>query len=113
MIELGKKSGDTKEELQEILLKENSQMWDRIEVFERYAEQEKALRTQAVNLLRRHEEKMFGTTKKITLTERKRPRITMIRVEDGPDEVDQRSVSLSRKVKLALRNLIEHRKKTS
>jgi hypothetical protein len=63
-------------------------MWDRIEIFERYAEQERALRIQAGNLLRRHEEKMFGTTK-INLTERKRPRITMIRVNDGQDEVDQ------------------------
>jgi NCAIR mutase (PurE)-related protein len=63
VVELGKKSEDTKSELQVIRLKENSHMWDRIEVFERYAEQERALRIQAVNLLRRHEEKMLGGIK--------------------------------------------------
>ena len=65
VVELGQKQGSTTPELQVILLKENSQMWDRIEVFERYAEQERALRIQAVNLLRRHEEKMFGKVKKV------------------------------------------------
>ena len=76
-------------------------MWDRIEVFERYAEQERALRIQAVNLLRRHEEKMFGGIKKIEPerithieSERsmtKRPRINMMKVEEKPvqEDVDQ------------------------
>ena len=97
VVELGKKSGDTKEELQVILPKENSQMWDRIEVFERYAEQERALRIQAVNLSRRYEEKILGRTKKndperITHPESKRPRINMMRAEERPvqEEVDQK-----------------------
>jgi hypothetical protein len=75
--EIGQRDEDSNLELQEILLKENSQMWDRIEAYERYAEQEKALRTQAVSMLQRLEEKIFGT-KEIMLTERKRPRVNMI-----------------------------------
>ena len=67
-----------------------------MKTYERYAEQEKALRTQAVSLLRRLEEKIFGTTE-TTLTERKRPRINMIRAEEGPDEVDQRISELIEK----------------
>jgi hypothetical protein len=94
--EIGQREEDSNLELQEILLKENSQMWDRIEAYERYAEQEKALRTQAVSMLQRLEEKIFGT-KRITPTERKRPRVNMIRVEEGPDEVDQRISELIEK----------------
>jgi hypothetical protein len=98
VIELG---GDTTSELQVILLKENSQMWDRIEVFERYAEQERALRIQAINLLRRHEEKMFGKIKDIETGESnhigregsitKRPRVNMMKVEEkqAQEDVDQ------------------------
>ena len=63
-VDLGKRRCSATPELQVILLKNNSQLWDRIEVFERYAEQERALRIQAVNLRRRHEEKMFGKIKK-------------------------------------------------
>ena len=89
-------------ELQVILLKNNSQLWDRIEVFERYAEQERALRIQAINLLRRHEEKMFGKIKEIETGETnqsvgsegsitKRPRVNMMRVEEkqAQEDVDQ------------------------
>jgi hypothetical protein len=62
-VDLSKRPCAATPELQVILLENNSQLWDRIEVFERYAEQERALRIQAVSLLRRHEEKMFGKIK--------------------------------------------------
>ena len=62
-------------------------------MYERYAEQERALRIQAVNLLRRHEENMFGKIKDIETGESeesitKRPRINMMKVERQPDHED-------------------------
>ena len=86
--DLSKRPRTATPELQVILLKNNSQLWDRIEVFERYAEQERALRIQAISLLRRHEEKMFGKVKDVEKGEithiesegsiTKRPRVNMI-----------------------------------
>ena len=48
-----------------MLLKSNSLLWDKIEVYERYGEEERILRTRAVNALRRHEERMFGKVQDI------------------------------------------------
>ena len=64
-LDLGKRPCNPSPELQVILLKNNSLLWDQIEVYERYAKQERVLRIQAVHLLRRHEENMFGRIKDI------------------------------------------------
>jgi len=86
-------------------LKNNSILWDQIEVYERYAEQERALRTQAVNALRKHEEKMFGklTDIKEVKDERssedegptsKKPRVNMMRTTGSlPEEEDDQRIS--------------------
>ena len=57
-LDLGKRPCNPSPELQLILLKNNSILWDQIEVYER-------LRIQAVRALRKHEEKMLGKLKEI------------------------------------------------
>jgi hypothetical protein len=98
-VDLGKRPCNPSPELQVILLKNNSLLWDKTEVYEKYAEQEKALRIQAVNQLRKHEEKMFGQISDIEERKvdqssgnkeptSKRPRVKMMKSEGNPTEED-------------------------
>ena len=64
-LDLGKRPCNPSPELKVLLLKHNSILWDKIEVYEKYAEQERALRIQAVSAFRKHEGRMFGKVQEI------------------------------------------------
>ena len=97
-----------------MLLKENSLLWDKIEVYERYGEEERILRTRALQALKDLEEKGLGKTKRTqnepeeTSQELpkenedetpKRQRIMMIRAGEQPrkDESDLRLEELTQR----------------
>ena len=63
--ELKKRPCDPSPELLLILLRDISIPRNKVETYEGYAEQEKSLRTQAVQALRKHEERRIGNLKEI------------------------------------------------
>ena len=100
-------------EVQVILLKDISLLWDKVETYERYAEEERIQRIRTVNAFRKHEERMFGKVKDIRPdvredvkedsspdreeTNPKKQRIMMMRTRDqNQPEVDRRVIELIR-----------------
>ena len=58
--DLMKRPCDPSPELQLVLLKDISVLWDKVETYKGYAEEERLLRIRAVAALRKHEEHRKG-----------------------------------------------------